>query len=47
MRRAGLRPPERGTFAAFAHPAFIDHLLSIGVTTVELLPVHAFLQQRS
>ena len=47
MRRAGLRPPERGTFAAFAHPAFIDHLLSIGVTTVELLPVHAFLQQRA
>ncbi|GBH27353.1 glycogen debranching protein GlgX [Burkholderia vietnamiensis] len=47
MRRAGLRAPERGTFASLAHPAFVDHLLSIGVTTVELLPVHAFLQQRA
>ncbi|WP_261541069.1 glycogen debranching protein GlgX [Burkholderia multivorans] len=46
MRRPGLRAPERGTFAALAHPAFVDHLLALGVTTVELLPVHAFLQQR-
>lgn len=35
---------ERGTFAALADPAFIDHLLRLGVTTLELLPVHAFLQ---
>lgn len=32
----------RGTYAGLAHPAAIDHLLSLGVTTVELLPVHAF-----
>jgi glycogen operon protein len=35
-------PPElRGTYAGLAHPATIAHLLALGVTTVELLPVHA------
>lgn len=35
-------PPElRGTYAGLAHPATLDHLLSLGVTAVELLPVHA------
>ena len=32
----------RGTYAGMAHPATIEHLLSLGVTSVELLPVHAF-----
>ncbi|GAB7190466.1 glycogen debranching protein GlgX [Kineococcus sp. NUM-3379] len=31
----------RGTYAALAHPAVVEHLLALGVTTVELLPVHA------
>ncbi|WP_353709501.1 glycogen debranching protein GlgX [Cellulosimicrobium sp. ES-005] len=31
----------RGTYAGVAHPATIEHLRSLGVTTVELLPVHA------
>jgi isoamylase len=30
----------RGTYAALSQPALIDHLKSIGVTAVELLPVH-------
>jgi isoamylase len=30
----------RGTYAGLASPAAIDHLVSLGVTTVELLPVH-------
>ncbi len=34
---------ERGTYAGMTHPAVIDHLLSLGVTAVELLPVHQFL----
>ncbi|WP_118135041.1 glycogen debranching protein GlgX [Oceanicella sp. SM1341] len=38
--------PERGTFAALSHPAVIDHLLSLGVTALELLPVHAYAQDR-
>jgi glycogen debranching enzyme len=30
----------RGTYAGFAHPVMIRHLTSLGVTAVELLPVH-------
>ena len=30
----------RGTYAGLAHPAAIDHLTSLGVTAVELLPIH-------
>ncbi|HEX5727208.1 MAG TPA: glycogen debranching protein GlgX [Longimicrobiaceae bacterium] len=32
----------RGTYAAVAHPAVIEHLQSLGVTAIELLPVHEF-----
>ncbi len=32
----------RGTYAAVAHPAIIEHLTSLGVTAIELLPVHHF-----
>jgi glycogen operon protein len=36
-------PPEiRGTYAALAHPVIIDHLAALGVTAVELMPVHQF-----
>lgn len=31
----------RGTYAGLAHPAVVDHLVALGVTTVELLPVFA------
>jgi isoamylase len=34
-------PPElRGTYAGLAHVAALDYLVGLGVTTVELLPVH-------
>ncbi|SNB61381.1 glycogen debranching protein GlgX [Streptomyces sp. PgraA7] len=32
----------RGTYAGLAHPAAIEHLTRLGVTAVELLPVHQF-----
>ena len=32
----------RGTYAGLAHPAMVQHFLDLGVTSVELLPVHAF-----
>ena len=38
--------PERGTFAGLGHPFVIDHLKRLGITAVELLPVHAYLQDR-
>ncbi|SEB15213.1 MULTISPECIES: glycogen debranching protein GlgX [unclassified Mycobacterium] len=33
----------RGTYAGLAHPAIIEHLRSLGVTAIELMPVHQFL----
>ncbi|MEW5809353.1 MAG: glycogen debranching protein GlgX [Actinomycetota bacterium] len=32
----------RGTYAAVAHPAIIEHLKSLGITAIELMPVHHF-----
>ena len=32
----------RGTYAAVAHPAIIEHLQSLGITAIELMPVHHF-----
>nr|WP_205707000.1 glycogen debranching protein GlgX [Kineococcus vitellinus] len=34
----------RGTYAGLAHPAAVEHLTALGVTAVELLPVHQFVQ---
>ena len=34
--------PLRGTYAGLAHPAVLEHLTSLGVTAVELMPVHQF-----
>ncbi|WP_406376670.1 glycogen debranching protein GlgX [Streptomyces sp. NBC_00647] len=34
----------RGTYAGLAHPAVLGHLTSLGVTAVELMPVHQFVQ---
>ncbi|MEQ8347780.1 MAG: glycogen debranching protein GlgX [Sneathiellaceae bacterium] len=39
-------PPWRGTFEGLASPWVIDHLLRLGVTAVELMPVHAFVHDR-
>ena len=39
-------PPEiRGTYAGLAHPAAVGHLQRLGVTAVELLPVHHFVSE--
>jgi isoamylase len=39
-------PPDRGAFAALAHPKVINHLKRLGVTALELMPVQAFTQDR-
>jgi glycogen operon protein len=36
----------RGTISALAHPAVIDHLLTLGVDTVELMPLAAWIDER-
>jgi glycogen operon protein len=40
-------PEQRGTYAGLAHPAVIEHLQSLGVTAIELMPVHQFVQDRA
>jgi isoamylase len=47
MLHPGIRGHERGTFAGLAHPAVIDHLRRLGITAIELMPVHAFIQDRA
>ncbi|WP_371164376.1 glycogen debranching protein GlgX [Buchananella felis] len=40
-------PPDlRGTYAGVAHPATIAHLKKLGVTAIELLPVHAKMDEQ-
>lgn len=36
----------RGTFAGLADPSIIAHLHRVGITAIELLPIHAFMQDR-
>jgi isoamylase len=40
--REGLDPPLRGTFEGLAQDEVIDHLVRLGVTSIELLPIQAF-----
>lgn len=42
MRHPGVPEELRGTYAGLAHPAAVEHLVKLGVTAVELLPVHQF-----
>ncbi|MDN4610558.1 glycogen debranching protein GlgX [Arthrobacter burdickii] len=42
MRHPEVPAAERGTFAGVAHPAVIEHLQKLGVTAIELMPVHQF-----
>ncbi|QNP69507.1 glycogen debranching protein GlgX [Streptomyces roseirectus] len=42
MLHPALPPELRGTYAGLAHPAVIEHLTRLGVTALELMPVHQF-----
>jgi isoamylase len=44
-RHPGVPEELRGTYAGLAHPAAIEHLVGLGVTAVELLPVHHFVSE--
>ncbi|MFI7101005.1 glycogen debranching protein GlgX [Streptomyces sp. NPDC050161] len=44
MRHPDLPDELRGTYAALAHPAVIGHLTELGITALELMPVHQFVQ---
>ena len=42
FRHPGVPDELRGTYSAIAHPAIVDHLASLGITAIELMPVHQF-----
>ncbi len=44
MQHPGIEKP--GSYAALASDPILDHLTKLGVTTLELLPVHSFLNDR-
>jgi glycogen operon protein len=46
MQHPGVPPELRGTYLGLASDAVIEHLLSLGVTAVELMPVHQFIDER-
>ena len=44
--RPGVPPELRGTYAGLAHPESINYLKDLGVTAVELMPVHEFIDDK-
>lgn len=44
--RSDVPPALRGTYEGLASPAMIDHYKKLGVTTIELLPVHGLVDDR-
>jgi glycogen operon protein len=42
MRHPEVPQEQRGTYLGLAHPAIIDYLQNLGVTAIELMPVHQF-----
>ncbi|GAT73046.1 glycogen debranching protein GlgX [Microbacterium hydrocarbonoxydans] len=44
-RHPDVPPALHGTYAGLAHPAMIDYFRGLGITAVELLPVHAFVPE--
>ena len=45
MRHPEIPEEQRGTYAGLAHPAIVSYLKELGVTAIELLPVHFFLSE--
>ncbi|TVR67270.1 MAG: glycogen debranching enzyme GlgX [Spirochaetaceae bacterium] len=46
MKHPVVPPETRGTFSGLAHPEVVDYIADLGVTAVELLPVHAFVRDQ-
>ncbi|WP_061299336.1 glycogen debranching protein GlgX [Herbidospora cretacea] len=42
IQHPGVPDRIKGSYAAIGHPAIIDHLTSLGVTAIELMPIHQF-----
>ena len=46
MRHPAVPPELRGTYAALTCPEVIDYLKALGITAVELMPVHQFIADK-
>ena len=46
MRHPNVPPEIRGSYLALTHDAVLEHFLSLGITAVELLPIHQFVHDR-
>jgi glycogen operon protein len=46
MQHPGIPEELRGTYAGLAHPASIEYLQKLGITAVEVMPVHFFVADR-
>ncbi|WP_315762864.1 MULTISPECIES: glycogen debranching protein GlgX [unclassified Bradyrhizobium] len=46
IKREDVPPNLRGTYGGLSSPAMVKHLKRLGVTTIELLPAHAFIDDR-
>ncbi|WP_207513921.1 glycogen debranching protein GlgX [Longitalea luteola] len=42
----GIPEEIRGTYSALAHPVMIDYLKELGITAIELMPIHHFIEDR-
>jgi len=47
LQHPQIPPAQRGTYAGLAHPAITGHLQRLGVTAVELMPVHQFVAEQA
>src|SRR6202522_1922821 len=47
LRHPDVPEHQRGTYAGLAHPSVIAHLQRLGVTAVELMPVHQFIPEQA
>jgi isoamylase len=47
LRHPDVPAAQRGTYAGLAYPAVIGHLQRLGVTAVELMPVHQFIPEKA
>ncbi len=45
MRHPAVSESDRGKFRAMCHAEILDYLKALGITTIELMPVHAFIDE--
>ena len=47
LRHPQIPPAQQGTYSGIAHPAMIDYLQRLGITAIELMPVHQFVSEHA